>query len=86
MKQEIVEDCKEIVREKNIDRDILGEIMENIFMMMIKKKYGEVDNFDVIVNIDKGDIEIYQERIIVETVTDPITEISIEETKKIGNI
>ena len=82
MKQEIVEAFKEIVRDKNIDRDLLGEIMENIFMMMIKKKYGDVDNFDVIVNIDKGDIEIYQERIIVETVTDPIAEISIEETKK----
>ena len=38
MKQEIVEAFKEIVRDKNIDRDLLGEIMENIFMMMIKKK------------------------------------------------
>lgn len=83
MKQEIVEAFKEIVRDKNIDRDLLGEIMENIFLMMIKKKYGEVDNFDVIVNIDKGDIEIYQERVIVENVVDPATEISIEETKKL---
>ncbi|KPK96330.1 transcription elongation factor NusA [bacterium SM23_31] len=82
MNQEIVEAFKEIAKDKNIERDLLGEIIENIFMMMIKKKYGSSDNFDVIVNIDKGEIEIYQEKKIVEEVTDPITEISSEEAQK----
>jgi len=82
MNQEIVEAFKDIARNKNIDRDLLGEIMENIFLMMIKKKYGATDYFDVIVNIDKGEIEIYQEKKIVETVTDPGLEISIAEARK----
>ena len=82
MNQEIVEAFKEIAKDRNIERDLLGEIMENIFMMMIKKKYGSSDNFDVIVNIDKGEIEIYQEKKIVEKVADPITEISSEEAQK----
>ncbi len=83
MKQDIVEAFKEIAREKNVERDLLGEIMENIFVMMIKKKYGTSDNFDVIVNIDKGEIEIYQEKTIVEDVEDPITEISLENARKL---
>jgi len=82
MNQEIVEAFKEIAKDKNIERDLLGEIIENIFIMMIKKKYGISDNFDVIVNIDKGEIEIYQEKKIVEKVTDPITEISSEDAQK----
>ncbi len=82
MNQEIVEAFKEIARDKNIDRDLLGEIMEDIFMMMIKKKYGTSDNCDVIGNIDKGEIEIYQEKSIVETVQDPDFEISLPEARK----
>lgn len=82
MNQVIVEAFKDIARDKNIDRDLLGEIMENIFLMMIKKRYGTTDNFDVIVNIDKGEIEIYQEKAIVETVVDPDTEISLAAARK----
>lgn len=83
MNQEIVEAFKDIAREKNIDRDLLADIIENIFIMMIKKKYGETDNFDVIVNIDKGDIEIYHNRVIVEKVEDPAKEIDLESARKI---
>ncbi len=82
MNKDIVDAFKEIARDKNVDRDLLGEIMENIFVMMIKKKYGASDNFDVIVNIEKGEIEIYHEKLIVEDVEDPITEISLEEAQK----
>jgi len=82
MNQEIVEAFKEIARDKSIDRDLLGEIMENIFIMMIKKKYGTADNFDVIVNIDKGEIEIYQEKRIVDNVEDADFEISLSEARK----
>ena len=60
MNQEIIEAFKEIAREKSVDRDQLTEIIEYIFIQMIKKRYGTADNFEVIVNMDKGEIEIYQ--------------------------
>ncbi|MFC1555596.1 transcription termination factor NusA [candidate division KSB1 bacterium] len=82
MNQEIVEAFKEIARDKNIDRDLLGEIMENIFLMMINKRYGTTENFDVIVNIDKGEIEIYQEKAIVDEVTEPDTQIAVAVARK----
>jgi len=83
MNPEIVEAFKEITREKNIDKELLGEIIENIFMMMIKKKFGSAESFDVIVNMDKGEIEILQEKLIVDSTPNSISEIDIETVKKI---
>lgn len=85
MNSEIVESFSQMVREKSIDKDVLASIIEEIFGIMIKKKYGNEAVFDVVVNMDKGDIEIYLEKQIVETVTDPNTEISIEEVEAKGN-
>lgn len=81
--REIIDAFSQIAREKNIDRSTLGEIIESIFDMMIKKKYGTSDNFDIIVNMDKGEIEIYQEKKIVEKVKDPDLEIDLESAIKI---
>ncbi len=50
--------------------------------MMIKKKYGQNANYDVIVNMDKGDIEMYLSKAVVETVADPETEITVEEANE----
>jgi len=83
MNPEIVEAFKEITREKNIDKELLGEIIENIFIMMITKKYGSSESFDVIVNMDKGEIEILQEKTIVDVLTNPMKEIDIETVSKI---
>ena len=77
MNVEIVEAFKEIARNKNIDRESLTDIIENIFLMMIKRKYGTTDNFDVIVNMEKGEIEIYHSKLIVEEVKDPVAEIDL---------
>lgn len=79
---EIVEAFSQIAREKNIAKDELNLIIEEIFKMMIKKKYGTSDNFDVIVNLDKATIEIYQTRSIVEEVEDAVTQVSVEQARK----
>ncbi|GAB4289545.1 MAG: transcription termination factor NusA [Ignavibacteriaceae bacterium] len=85
MNYEIVESFAQMVKEKGIDKDVLGGILEEIFGLLVKKKYGEEARFDVVVNMDRGDIEIFLEREIVENVEDPNTQISIEEVNRRGN-
>jgi N utilization substance protein A len=81
MNHEIVESFAQMVREKGIDKDILVGIMEDIFGMMVKKKYGLTARYDVVVNMDKGDIEIYLEKAVVETVEDPACQISLRDAR-----
>ncbi len=85
MNYDIVESFAAMVREKGIDKDVLGGILEDIFGLLIKKKYGEEAKFDVVVNTDRGDIEMFLEREIVEEVEDPNTQISISEINARGN-
>ena len=85
MNYDIVESFSQMVREKGIDKDVLGGILEEIFGLLVRKKYGEEARYDVVVNMDKGDIEIFLEREIVESVTDPNTQISIDEINQRGN-
>ena len=82
MKSQIAEAFSQIVKEKNIDKEQLSEILHSIVIGMIKKKYGTADNFDIYVNMDKGEIEIHQNKIIVEHVTDPSHEIALETARK----
>jgi N utilization substance protein A len=82
MNHEIVESFAQMVREKGIDKDILVGIVEDIFGMMVRKKYGPTAKYDVVVNMDKGDIEIYLEREVVEEVLDPVTQIDRKEARK----
>lgn len=77
MNSEIVESFGQMVREKGIDRDRLISVIEDIFGMMVKKKYGLEANYEIVVNMDKGDIEIFLIREVVEEVEDPTTEIEI---------
>ncbi|MBT3250236.1 MAG: transcription termination factor NusA [Candidatus Marinimicrobia bacterium] len=80
----IIEAFTSIAREKNVDRTNLGTIIEELFMTLIRKKYGEErENFSVIVNMEKGEIEIYQEMEVVEDVVDPVVEISLEDANKL---
>ena len=85
MNNAIVEAFSQMVKGKNVDRDVLENIIEEIFGVMVKKKYGLEANFDVIANMDKGDIEIFIERTIVDEVEDPEHEISIDEVNEKGN-
>lgn len=66
---------------KNIDRETMMRILEDVFRHMLIKKYGTDENIDIIVNIDKGDLEIWRNRKIVEDseVTDPSLEIPYSE-------
>jgi len=75
----LIEVFSEIAREKNVDRSELGSILEQLFLHIIEKDRGDSNNCSVIVNLDKGEIEIYAEKIIVESVEDPISEITLEE-------
>ena len=84
IQQEIIESFAAIAREKNIDRTHLGSIIEELFMTLIEKRYGEeYSNFSAIVNMDKGTIEIYQEKTVVETVTDEVTEIGLADAQRV---
>ncbi len=70
---------------KNIDRETLMRILEEVFRSALAKRYGSEDNFDIIVNIDKGDLEIFRNRMIVEdgAVKDPSREIALSDAVKI---
>ena len=81
----LVETFSEFKEFKNIDREMLMRIIEDVFRSMLIKKYGSDENFSVIVNIDRGDLEIYHVRTIVEdgAVEDPTAEIELSEAIKI---
>ncbi len=84
-KEQIIEAFAEMARMKNIDRDLLQGIMEDTFAQMVRKKYGQDAEFDIVVNMDKGDIEIYLIREVVETaeeIEDPSLQIALEEANK----
>jgi len=77
MKSAIVEAFAQMAKEKNIDRDVLESIIKDSFRKMMEKKYGLEANYEVIVNMEKGIIEIYLYRTIVKEIEDPVTEIDI---------
>jgi len=81
----LVETFSEFKDFKNIDRETMMRILEDVFRHMLEKKYGSAENFDIIVNIDKGDLEIYRLREIVEDgeVGDENTQIAYSEAIKI---
>ena len=81
----LVETFSEFKAGKNIDRPTLMRVMEDVFRTLIKKKYGTDENFDVIVNTQKGDLELWHKRLIVPDgeVSDPNKEISASEAREI---
>jgi len=81
----LVESFSEFKEFKNIDRSTMMLILEDVFRNMLQKKYGSAENFDIIVNIDKGDLEVWRNRVIVEdgAVEDPNEEIEYSEAIKI---
>jgi len=80
--RELIEVFSEIAREKNIDRTELSSIIEQLFLYIIEKQNGDSSNCSVIVNLDKGEIEIYAEKTIVDKVNDPNFEITLKEVLK----
>ena len=63
---ELIESFSEFKDDKLINRETLMAILEEVFRNTLKKKYGSDDNFDIIINPDKGDLQIFRNRIVVE--------------------
>ena len=82
---DLINSFSEFKELKNIDRETLMHILEEVFRSTLLKRYGSEDNFDIIVNIDKGDLEIFRNRLIVEDgkLTNPQREIEYSEAIKI---
>ena len=78
----LIDAFKDFKEEKNIDRPVMMGVLKDVFLTQISKVYGSSDNFDVIVNVDKGTCEIYQNFEIVETVENPNAEMTIEQVKE----
>ena len=82
--KDIIDAFKIVATEKGIDKTNLSSIIENLFINIIKKKYGEeYDNFSVIVNMEKGEIEIYQQKTVVKEVADEVLEINLPDARKV---
>ena len=82
-KQDLIQSFSDIAKDKNVDRTEIGTIIENLFKTLIEKKFGTSDNCDVIVNIERGELEIYQNKTVVDLVEIEGTEISLHDAKKI---
>ena len=80
-----IESFSEFKDEKLIDRVTLMVILEEVFINTLKRKFGSDENFDIIINPDKGDLEIWRNRIVVNDgeVEDPNQEIELAEAQKI---
>ncbi len=82
---DLVSSFAEIAREKDIDRDTLQLIVEDVIRAMIRKRYGSDESFDIILNPDHGDIQILHVREVVENydLEDPVTQIELKDAVKI---
>ena len=82
---DLVSSFAEIAREKDIDRDTLQLIVEDVIKAMIRKRYGADDAFEIILNPDHGDIQILHVREVVDNydLQDPVTQIELSNAKKI---
>ncbi|MDD7456234.1 MAG: transcription termination factor NusA [Bacteroidales bacterium] len=77
----LIDAFKDFKEEKNIDRPVMMGVLKDVFLTQIAKTYGSADNFDVIINVDKGDCEIYQNFEVVEDVENPNTQITVDQIK-----
>jgi N utilization substance protein A len=82
---ELVESFSEFKDFKNIDRPTMMRVLEDVFKTLLRKKYGSDQNFDIIVNTEKGDLEIWRHRTIVEDgkVEDRLAEVEFSVAKTI---
>ena len=81
----LIEAFQDFKEAENIDRPTMMKVVEDVFKTLLRKKYGSDENFDVIVNAEKGDLEIMRRRTIVEDgqVNDPLAEIEYTQATKI---
>ncbi|MFZ9718102.1 MAG: transcription termination factor NusA [Chitinophagaceae bacterium] len=81
----LIESFQEFKEAENIDRPTMMKVLEDVFKTLLRKKYGSDENFDVIVNTEKGDLEIMRRRMIVPDgeVNDPLAEVAYSEAVRI---
>ncbi|MCL3782324.1 transcription termination/antitermination protein NusA [Prolixibacteraceae bacterium JC049] len=81
----LIDTFSEFKELKNIDRATMMSVLEDVFRSVLQKQFGTDENFDVIINIDKGDFEIWRNRIVVanDELTDPNLQITLSDAKKI---
>ncbi|HRE40778.1 MAG TPA: transcription termination factor NusA [Ignavibacteria bacterium] len=84
MKSDIIDAFSQMAKQKNIDREILEGVIKDSFNKMMEKKYGQDANFEVIVNMDKGNIEIYLNKEIVEVVEDTNKQIDLDSAQTLS--
>ena len=78
----LIDAFKDFKEEKNIDRSVMMGVLKDVFLTQIAKTFGSSDNFDVIVNVDKGTCEIYQNFEIVEEVENPNAEMTLDQVRE----
>ena len=84
----LIKSFTEFAKQKNVDRPTMIKILQDVFKAMIKKKFGHDENFDIVINADKGDLAIWRFRDIVDDNSEDIWDndkISLTEAKKIEN-
>ena len=82
---DLTDTFSEFREQKNIDRTTMMRVIEDVFRNTLVKLYGDDSNFDIIINPDRGDFEIWHNRTIVDddSLTDPNTQITLSEARKI---
>src|SRR5690242_8802065 len=82
----LIEAFQEFKEAENIDRPTMMKVVEDVFKTLLRKKFGSDENFDVIVNAEKGDLEIMRRRTIVDdgAVVDPLAEVAYSEAVKVA--
>lgn len=86
MNKEFMEALDALAKEKDISKDSLLEAVENSLLTACKNHYGKSDNFRVVIDRESGEFHVYAEKIVVEQVEDPVTEVSLEEAHKISPV
>lgn len=83
----LIETFSEFKELKNIDRATMMSVLEDVFRSVLTRQYGTAENFDIIINIDKGDFEMWRNRVVVEDdkLEDPALQITLTEAKKIDD-
>ncbi len=84
MNKELLEAMEMLAKEKNISKDTMVEAIENSLITACKNHFGKADNIRVSMNRNTGDFAVWAEKTVVETVEDPVMEISLEDAKQIS--
>ena len=81
--KELIEALNQLEKEKDISKEVLLETIENSLLAACKNEFGKTENISVNINRETGEVKVFATRVIVETVTEPADEITMEQAKKL---